>query len=316
MSVLEEFVWREIYRPKTVADCILPPRLKTLFQSIVDQGKIPDMLFWGTPGTGKTTVAKAMCEQLGLTYYAPNGAGAERGIDTVRTEITPFASTMAFNGKRKVIIVDEADGLTADAQDALKKLIEEFSKNCSFIFIANNPSKIIEPLHSRCMGVEFRILPEEQQAMMLEMFKRCREILAKESKTYDVGALGLIVKKFFPDNRRIINEIQKQTINDSLRDDIIKSLLDPENFGALYAGLKGKNLKTVREWVVAYVDMSNIDTFITHLYQNIKIYMKPETIPAAVVTFAKYQDMATRVANQEINIMACLIEIMNDCEFI
>lgn len=315
MTILEQVIWAEKYRPKTVAECIMPPRLKIFFQSIVDTGELPHMLIHGSPGTGKTSVARAMCEQLGLIFYFTNGS-KDRGIATVREQLAPFAGTLALNGKRKVIIVDEADGATAEYQDALKSLIETYSKNCSFIFIANRPAKMIEAIHSRAASVEVRVLPEEKDQIVLELFRRMRDILKLEGVKYDAGALGSIIAKFFPDNRRIITGLQALAKGGDIVPDRIGRLLDPANYSDLYKALKGKNLKGVREWIVQHVDFSNVDQFIRDLYDNLKVYMKPESIPAAVMIFAQYQYWAAFVADQEINAVAMLTDLMAQCEFL
>lgn len=315
MSILNEFLWTEIYRPTKVADCILPPRVKNLFQGIVDAGTIPNMLFYGTPGSGKTSVAMAMATELGMSYYY-NNAAKERGIDVTRVEIAPFASTIALNGKRKVVIVDEADGATADYQNAMKVMIEEFSKNCTFIFIANHTSKIIEAIHSRTMAVEFRILPDEREQMTLDVFRRTRQILKTENISYDADALSALIKKYFPDVRRILTEMQKFALHDGLKNEVIKDLLDGANYGALYAALKAKNLKGVREWIVAYVDFTNVHKVIRDLYDNMKIYLKPDSIPSAIMVLSECQYRAAFVTDQEINLMAHLTDMMAQCEFL
>lgn len=315
MSIVNDVVWVEKYRPHKVADCILPNRLKGVFQAIVNSGDIPNLLLYGTPGTGKTSVAKAMCEELGLTYYFSNGS-KDRGIDVIRNEITSFASTIAFNGKRKVIIIDEADGATGDYQAAMKASIEEFSKNCSFIFTANQPGKVIEAIHSRCIGIEFKLLPQEKDEMALALFKRLITILKNEGKPFEQEAVGLLMMKHFPDNRRIINELQRFALVDGLKNDTVKSLLDSGNYGVLYEALKTKNLKDVRQWVVAHVDASHVDKFIRVLYDNMKTYLRPESIPAAVMIFGEWQYKAAFVADQEINTVAHLTDMMSQCEFL
>jgi DNA polymerase III delta prime subunit len=314
MSVLHEIVWREKYRPHTIAECVLPDRLKVPFEKIVQSGSIPDLFFYGPPGTGKTSIAKALCDELGATYYYCNGSKAN--MDEVRRDIEPFAATMAFNGKRKVAIIDEADGFAANGMRAMKVLMEDYSKNCSFIWITNHVNKIDEALHSRIMRFDFNVLPEERQALMLAIFRRCREILKTEGVEYENEALSMLIQKYFPDNRKIIGEMQKFAQFSGLTTLAVRDAIDPQNYIKLYQALKDKNYRLARQWLVDYVDLSNVDKFITDLYENLKIYMKPETIPAAVLVFAKYQDMATRVSNQEINAAAMLIEIMSECEFL
>lgn len=316
MTILEQVIWAEKYRPHTIAECILPERLKTMFQNIVSGGELPHLMLYGGPGVGKTSLAKAICDELGMTYLFTNGS-KDRSVSYVSQQIGPFVGTVAFNGKRKAVIIDEADGATADYQDALKSLIETYSLNASFIFLANRPTKLIDPIHSRTGGgIEIRVLPEERDQMMLAVFRRMREVLTEEGVKFDKEAVAGVVKKFFPDYRRIITALQNLSKSGEITIKSVGHVIDPANYAELYKALKGKNIKVAREWVVNTVDMSNVDLFIRDLYDNVKVYLKPETIPAAIMLFGKYQAQVPMVADQEINIMCMLIEMMSECEYL
>jgi replication factor C small subunit len=315
MNILTDIVWTEIYRPSKVADCILPSNLKKLFQTYVDAGEIPTLLLYGSHGTGKTSVALAMCKELQLSYFFTNGS-LDRGIDIVRTEIIPFVSTIALNGKRKVVIVDEADNSTPDYQLALKALIEEYSKNCSFIFTANHPKKLIEPLQSRCVDIEFRIPSDETVQMKLEMYRNLKVILIKEGIEYESKALHEIIAKYFPDYRKIVGVTQKFARTSTLTQAAVLGAFGAKDFIPLYTAMKKKDFRSVRQWIVDNVDMSNPTEFYSLLYSNMKVYLLPESIPNAVELLAEYQFKAAFVSNQEINIMACITGLMKNCEFL
>lgn len=309
----QHIVWVEKYRPNKIDDCILPKSLKGIFSGIISTGELPHMLFCGTAGVGKTTVAKALCEELDYTYILIN-ASDDRNIDTLRTTVKQFASSLSFNGKRKVIILDEADYLNVQSfQPALRGVMEEFSKNCSFILTCNFKNKIIEPLQSRCSVKEFKIPKEEKKTLIENCYKRVVKILEAENVSYDGKVLASIVVKYFPDFRRLLNELQAFSKQHGKIDEGILSFVKDVNITRLYKALKDKNFVEVRQWVVENLD--NDPTIIYRkLYDNLKDNIKPSSIPNAILIIAKY--MNTIVADSEINLMACLIELGLTTEFV
>jgi len=308
----EEFLYVQKYRPKTVSECILPERLKTVFQEFVNSGNIPNLLLTGTAGVGKTTVAIAMCEELNLDYLFINSSD-ERGIDTLRNKIKGYASTFSFEGKRKVIILDEADYITPEAQAALRGAIEEFSNNCTFIFTCNFKARLIEAIHSRCSVIDFTLQTEEKPKMASAFFNRLSEILKLENVAYDKAALIEIIKKFFPDYRRTMNELQRFSKNGTIDASVIAQVSLVKSIDDLVKNLKEKNFGEMRKWVVLNSDIDCARLY-RKIYDGLYEYMKPESIPQAVVILAKYQYQSAFVADQEINLVACLTEIMVDCE--
>ena len=310
----EEFLFVEKYRPHKIADCILPDRLKTIFQEYVNQKMIPNLLFSGTAGVGKTTVARALCEEVGVNYLFINGS-EERGIDMLRTKIKNYASTVSLTGGSKVIILDEADNLTPDAQMALRASIEQFSNNCTFIFTCNFKARLIDAIHSRCAVVDFRLEASEKPKMAAQMFKRVEEILKLEGVSYDKAALAKIVEKYFPDYRRTLGELQKFTMLGSIDAGTIAQLSDIRKLNELVAALKDKNFTAMRKWVANNSDVDSSRIFRT-IYDSTNEYFKPSSIPLVVVTIAKYQYQAAFVADQEINLVACLTELMIECEYV
>lgn len=312
MSNDEEFLWSQKYRPKKVVDCVLPERLKKVFQDYVDNKSIPNLMLTGTAGVGKTTVAIAMCEEVGLSYMFINSS-EERGIDTLRTKIKNYASTMSFSGTKKVIILDEADYITPDAQAALRGLIEEFSSNCTFIFTCNFKSRLIDAIHSRCCVVDFTLKPDEKPRMAAQFFTKVCIILNKENITYDKQALIKIVEKFFPDYRRTLNELQRYASSGTIDASVVALMSDIRNLNNLIKNLKDKNFSEMRKWVAQNSDIDPARMY-RKIYDGLYDYLKPESIPQAVVIIAKYQYQAAFVADQEINLVACLTEIMVDCE--
>lgn len=309
-----EFLWVEKYRPHKIADCILPARLKDVFQEYVNQGVVPNMMLTGTAGTGKTTVARALCDEIGLNYLFINGS-EERGIDMLRTKIKNYASTMSLTGGSKVIILDEADNLTADAQLALRASIEQFSSNCTFIFTCNFKAKLIDAIHSRCTVIDFKLETSEKPKMAAQMFKRVEEILKIEGVTYDKQVLAKIVEKYFPDYRRTLGELQKFAILGNIDAGVVAQLSDIRKMSELVAALKDKNFTAMRKWVTNNSDVDAVRIF-RAIYDSTSEFLKPSSIPLSVVIIAKYQYQAGFVADQEINLVACLTEIMIECEFV
>jgi DNA polymerase III delta prime subunit len=309
----KHIVWMEKYRPQTVDECILPQGLKDTFNGIVKTGELPHMLFCGTAGVGKTTVAKALCKALDYDYILIN-ASDDRNIDTLRTTVKQFASSVSFNGRRKVIILDEADYLNPQSfQPALRGVMEEFSRNCSFILTCNFKNKIIEPLQSRCSVKEFRISKTEKKHIIEACYKRIVKILESESIEYDGKALAAIVVKYFPDMRRLLNELQTFSKEHGKIDEGILTFAGDVNVSRLYKSLKEKDYVQVREWVVENCENDPAIIY-RRIYDHLKQNMKPSSIPLAIVTIAKY--MNQQVIDQEINLMACLIELGMTCEFV
>lgn len=288
--------------------------LKSTFQGIVDSGEVPNLLLAGGAGSGKTTVAKAICNELDLDYIFIN-ASRERGIDEVRGKIMSFASALSFDGKRKVIILDEADQLTPDAQLALRASIEEFANNCSFILTCNFKNKLIDPLHSRCAVKEFRIPREEKQELIAQIYKRITQILELEQVKFDGKVLASIVVKYYPDFRRTLNELQGfSNVNGEINEGVL-AFAGELNTNKLYKALKEKSFNAVREWVVENIDNDPPRVY-RKIYDGLKEHLKQPSIPQAIILIADYQYKSAFVADPEINLLACLIEIMVNCEFV
>jgi DNA polymerase III delta prime subunit len=310
---MDEFIWVETYRPKTIDECILPDRLKNVFKQYVKKGQIPNLMLTGKAGSGKTTVARAMCEEIGLSYSTIN-ASEERGIDTLRVKVKNYASTLSLGGSRKVMILDEADGLTPDAQDALRAAIEKYSSNCTFILTCNFKARLIEPLHSRCAVIDFTLEGDERPAMAVAFMRRIEEILKKEGIAYDRNVLFKIVEKYFPDYRRTLNELQRHASTGTIDAGTLAQLSSIRNFEELCKFLHSKNFSEMRKWVVQNYDVDPV-RILRRVYDGLYAVMKPEDIPQAVVIISKYQYQSAFAADQEINLVACLTELMVTCEF-
>ena len=311
----DEFLWVEKYRPKTIEDCILPTNIKKTFSNFLDKGEVPNLLLAGPAGCGKTTVAKALCNELGVDYYVINGSDEGRFLDTVRNTAKNFASTVSLSStaKHKVIIIDEADNTTNDVQLLLRASIEEFSGNCRFIFTCNYKNKIIEPLHSRCAVVEFGIKGRDKPALAASFFKRVQQILDTENIEYDNKVLVELVNKHFPDWRRVLNECQRYSVGGKIDAGILATFSDVA-VNELIKNLKEKNFAEVRKWIVSNLD-NDTTVLLRRVYDNLYDSLVPGSIPAAVLVLAKYQYQGAFVADQEINMLACMTEIMVECEF-
>ena len=308
-------LWVEKYRPTKIEDCILPDEIKTTFQSIVDSGEIPNLLLTGSPGIGKTTVAKALCNQLDCDWLMINGSDEGRMIDTLRTTVVNYASTVSLSGGKKVIIVDEADYMNKDSvQPALRGVIEEFSKNCRFIFTCNFKNRIIPALHSRCSVVDFKISKDAKPALGMEMLENVKRILNEESVKYEESVLVQLVLKYFPDFRRVINELQKYSLNGIIDENILKQSSD-ENFNELFVALKGKDFSGMRKWVAQNIDNDHVRLY-RQIYDTLNDRFEKKSIPQAVLTIADYSYKSAFVADQEVNMVACLTEMMMECEFV
>ena len=309
---MEDFLFVEKYRPHKIEDCILPERLKSVFQEYVNNENVPNLMLTGSAGCGKTTVARAMCEEIGLNHLFINSSD-ERGIDTLRTKIKGYASTISLTGGRKVIILDEADYLTPEAQAGLRGAIEEFSENCSFIFTCNFKARLIDALHSRCAVVDFSLKGDEKSKMAMQMFKRLTTILTTEGIEYDKTVLAKIVERYFPDYRRTLNELQRHATSGRIDTGVLAQVDNVRKLEELIKALKEKDFGTMRKWVVNNSDVDPARIF-RDVYDGLYEYLKPDSIPAAVITLAKYQYQAAFVADQELNLVACLTEMMVECE--
>ena len=309
----DEFIWAEKYRPRKIADCILPKEMKSTFQGFVDKKDIINLLLSGPKGIGKTTVARAMLEELDCDYIIINGS-LDGNIDTLRTKITSFASSVSFKNKRKYVILDEADYLTHATQPALRNFMETFSKNCGFILTANYPRRILDALsQSRCVPIEFSIPKEEAPQLAFHFFTRASEILKNENIAFDQQAVAGIIQKYFPDWRRVLNELQKYSINGSI-DSGILSNVKAKSIKDLIDFMKEKNYTGVRKWAADNVG-SDHQTLFRDFYDNAKDYFKSSFIPELVLRIADYQFKSSMVLDQEINFVAFCTEIMIGAEW-
>ena len=311
---MEDFLWSEKYRPKSIEDCIISSKLKSTFQQFVDNKEIPNLLLCGPPGTGKTTVARALLEQIGCSYIIINGS-LNGNIDTLRTDIKNFASTVSFSNTRKYIILDEADYLNPNStQPALRNFMESYSKNCGFILTCNFKNRIVEPLHSRCSVIDFHFTKEEKPKLAALFFKRVLSILQKENIPYDEKAVVEVITKYFPDFRRTINELQRYSATGSVDSGILSNTIE-KTFKELIGFIKSKNFKETRKWVAENSDM-DATQFFRMFYDMSNEIVKKESIPQLIIILADYQYKNAFVADTEINIMACLLEIMSEVEFL
>jgi len=309
---MEHLLWVEKYRPKTIEECILPDALKNTFQEYVNRKEIPNLLLSGSAGVGKTTVARALCEQVGCDYIIINGSD-ESGIDVLRNKIKNYASSVSLMGGRKVVIIDEADYLNPNStQPAMRGAIEEFASNCSFIFTCNFKNRIIDPIHSRCAVVDFKINGCKQK-MATALMKRIEHILEQENVQYEKPVLAALITKHFPDNRRVLNELQRYSVSGVIDKGILGSVADVD-LSNLITALKGKDFSSARKWVTNNLDNDPTKLY-RKLYEGLYEVLKPQSVPQLVLILAKYQYQAAFVADHEINTTACLTEIMVDCEF-
>jgi DNA polymerase III delta prime subunit len=309
----ENFLWVEKYRPKKVSETILPDELKKVFQQFVDQKNIPNLLLSGGAGVGKTTVARAMLEELDCDYIVINGS-MNGNIDTLRNEIRAFASSVSFSGGRKYVILDEADYLNANStQPALRNFMEEFSKNCGFIMTCNYKNRIIDPLHSRCSVIDFKISGKEKSKLASQFMKRVCGILDSENVKYDQATVAEVITKHFPDWRRVLNELQRYSATGAIDSGILSNLQDI-SLKELMDFLKDKNYTEVRKWVGQNTDVESSVIF-RKIFDVSVQYLKPSSIPALVLILADYQYKAAFVADHEVNLLACLVQIMMEVEF-
>jgi replication factor C small subunit len=307
-----DILWVEIYRPKKVVDCIVPEVTKKIFQTYVDKGEIPNMMLTGTPGTGKTTIARAMCEEIGVDYILLNGSGRDRGVDTIKVKVPNFASSVSLGGGRKAIIMDEADGLTADAQDAFRGPIEEFGENCSFIFTCNHKNRIIPAIHSRCPPIDFKLQKSDKQKMAADFFKRALGILDEQNVPYKKEVVAAVITRFFPDFRRTLGELQKYAASGAIDEGILAQATDAK-VEEIVGFLKAKDFKALRKWVGNNSDADS-GVIMRDIYLKMNDMFKPESHPILVVLLGKYLQYASQVADQEINLAAFLTEVMVECE--
>ena len=312
---MNEFLWVEKYRPKNIEHCILPDDLKKTFKSFVDAGEVPNLLLCGTAGIGKTTVAKALCHELGVDYLVINGSDEGRFLDTVRNTAKQFASTVSLtsSAKHKVIIIDEADNTTHDVQLLLRASIEEFQNNCRFIFTCNFKNKIIQPLHSRTTVVDCNTRGKQKQQIATQFFERCRGILTAENIEFTDAVVAEVVQKFFPDFRRTLNELQRYAASGVI-DTGILAQISQVRLEKLVGALKSKDFGATRKWIVANLD-NDPNTILRTVYDSLYDALSPASIPQAVLIIAKYQYQSAFVADQEINLLAALTEIMVECQF-
>lgn len=309
-----EFLWTEKYRPQTIDECILPNHIKKTFKDYIAQGELPTFLLTGTAGVGKTTVAKALCAEVGADYIFINGSDEGRSIDVLRTRVRDFASTVSLSDSPKMIIIDEADYMNAQSiQPALRAFIEEFSANCRFIFTCNYVNRIIEPLRSRCAVVDFKIDNKDKAELAGLFYKRVVQVLKNESIEFEPKVVAELITKHFPDYRRVLNELQRYASSGKIDSGILVNMTE-QSFKELINFMKDKNFTEVRKWVGKNSDTDSTALF-RNMYDAASNVMQPASIPELVLILAGYQYKAAFVADHEINTIACLTEIMRDCKF-
>ena len=312
----DSLLWVEKYRPPSIAECILSDSIKGTLSDLTKDGKVPNLLLSGSAGVGKTTVARALCEQTNSDYIIINGSDEGRMIDTLRTKMTQFCSTISLSGgSRKVVIIDEADYSNPDSvQPAMRGFIEKFAENCSFIFTCNYKNRIIEPIHSRCAVVDFVLPKDEKPEIASKFMERCKHILSSEYVDYDERVVVELINKHFPDFRRVINELQRYSTSGNIDSGILANIGEL-NLNQLVSSLREKNFQNMRKWVATNVD-NDPATVYRKIYDKLYEVLEKSSIPQAVLIIANYQYKSAFVADQEINLVACLIELMAECEFV
>ena len=309
-------LWVERYRPSTIDDCILSDTIKNTLKDLVKDNTVPNLMFTGPAGVGKTTVARAICDMTNSDYIIINGSDEGRMIDTLRTKMTQFCSTISLSGgSRKVVIIDEADYSNPDSvQPAMRGFIEKFAENCSFIFTCNYKNRIIEPIHSRCAVVDFVLPKDEKPEIASKFMERCKHILSSENIDYDERVVVQLINKHFPDFRRVINELQRYSTSGNIDSGILANIGEL-NLNQLVSSLREKNFQNMRKWVATNVD-NDPATVYRKIYDKLYEVLEKSSIPQAVLIIANYQYKSAFVADQEINLVACLIELMAECEFV
>ena len=313
---VDKFLWVEKYRPKTIDECILSDTIKGTLEDLVKDGKVPNLMFTGPAGVGKTTVARAICDMTNSDYIIINGSDEGRMIDTLRTKMTQFCSTISLSGgSRKIVIIDEADYMNPDSvQPAMRGFIEKFSENCSFIFTCNYKNRIIEPIHSRCAVIDFGLKKSEKPVIASQFMIRCGVVLTQEGVEHDKRVVAELINKHFPDFRRVLNELQRYSTSGIIDSGILANIGEL-NLDQLITSLKEKNFPNMRQWVTSNVDNDPASVY-RKIYDKLYEVVAKTSIPQAVLIIADYQYKSAFVADQEINLVACLIELIADCEFV
>ena len=310
----KDILWVEQYRPSTIDDLVLPENIKGTFREIISQDKIPNLILSGSAGVGKTSAAMVLCKALNCDYIIINGSDEGRLIETLRNKLTQYCSSVSMSGGRKVVIIDEADYMTPDSvQPAMRGFMEKFSSNCSFIFTCNFKNRIIEPIHSRCAVIDYRITDTDKQKLAAEFMNRCITILTDNNIEYDGNVVAELIMKHLPDFRRVLNELQRYSVSGNIDSGILLNISDA-NMKELIECLKSKNFKGVRTWVVDNIDNDPQKIF-RKIYDHLYTSADPNTIPQIILHIAEYQYKSAFVADQEINLMACLVEIMTNAKF-